>query len=85
MADRAITLVELRRTIEDEIEDHERFTYERMWPDLQDAGLLRGRHRYSSAGTAGRRRTRDLLFTVQQDFGRPLGGRFDGGGAGGSW
>ncbi|MBS1582303.1 MAG: hypothetical protein JST66_08910 [Bacteroidetes bacterium] len=75
--DRAITLGDLRRTLDQAIEDYERFKYEHMLPDLKALGLLSGRHQRTAAGRAACRRTRDLLFTVQQDIGRRLDGGWE--------
>jgi hypothetical protein len=76
-AERPASLVDLRLTIQEEIEDHERFKYELMKPDLVDAGLLRWRHLCTPDGRAACRRVRDLLFTVEQDIGRSLHGGWE--------
>jgi uncharacterized membrane protein YgcG len=76
-ADRAITLVELRHIIEEEIEDHERFKYEYLFVDLKTAGFLRSKHFRTKQGREACKRTRDLLFTVQKDIGDKLPGGWD--------
>lgn len=75
--DRAITLVDLRRVIEEEIEDHERFKYEYLYKDLKAGGFLHTRHFRSKLGRDACRRTRDLLFTVQKDIGGKLPGGWE--------
>ncbi|MCB9165776.1 MAG: hypothetical protein H6592_15300 [Flavobacteriales bacterium] len=76
-ADRPCSLVDLRLEIEDRIEDHEAFKYDLMFPDLKEAGLLSGRHTRTATGRAICARVRDLLFTVEQDIGRPLVGGWE--------
>lgn len=76
-ADHPCTLVNLRTAINDEVDDHERFKYELLRPELVAAGLLSGRHALTSAGRAALRRTRDLLYTVEQDIGRSLEGGWE--------
>src|SRR5688572_814379 len=74
---KALTLGELRREFEREIKDYERFKYDLMYPELEQAALLSGRHLRTAEGRAACRRTRDLLFTVQQDIGRSLAGGWE--------
>lgn len=74
---RAITLVDLRLAIEEEIEDHERFKYDYLFEDLKAAGFLRSAHFRTTKGREACRRTRDLLFTVEQDIGRRLSDGWD--------
>jgi len=57
-ADAPCSLVDLRLAIEERIEDHEAFKYELMWPDLTDAGLLRGHHTRTPQGRSAWRRVR---------------------------
>lgn len=76
-ADRPSTLVNLQMAIDDEVDDHERFKYELLKPELVAAGLLRGRHMLTTEGRAALRRTRDLLYTVEQDIGRSLEGGWE--------
>lgn len=73
----AMTILELRRKIDKEVKDYERFKYEQMKRELQQAGLLFGRYWVTSAGRKALRRTRDLLYTVEQDIGRPLEGGWE--------
>ena len=75
--DRAIMLVDLRRVIEEEIEDHERFKYEYLYKDLKAGGFLHTRHFRSKLGREACRRTRDLLFTVEKDIGGKLPGGWE--------
>lgn len=72
-----LTLGDVRRRFEREITDHERFKYDLLWPELREAGLLSARHWRTADGRAALRRTRDLLFTVQQDIGRGLAGGWE--------
>lgn len=74
-AEGAITLVELRRIIEDGIEDFERFKYEHLFKDLKAGGFLSSRHWRTEQGRVSCRRIRDLLYTVEKD----IGGRLVGG------
>ncbi len=76
-ADRPVHLAELRRTIEEEIEDFEEFKYEQMYTDLKAAGLLRWKHLRTAAGGRACRRVRDLLYTVQKDIGGGLEGGWE--------
>jgi hypothetical protein len=75
--EKALTLGDLRKGFEREIGDFEQFKYDLMWPELKQAGLLSGRHWRTAEGRAASRRTRDLLFTVQQDIGRSLAGGWE--------
>lgn len=76
-ADAPCSLVDLRLAIEERIADHEAFKYELMWPDLTDAGLLRGHHTRTPQGRSAWRRVRNLLFTVERDIGRKLVGGWE--------
>lgn len=76
-ADRPCSLVDLRKVIEKEIDDHEAFKHDLMRPDLKDAGLLRWQHTRTGDGRAACRRVRDLLYTVEQDIGRSLEGGWE--------
>lgn len=72
-----LTLGDVRKRFEREITDYERFKYDLLWPELREAGLLSARHWRTADGRAALRRTRDLLFTVQQDIGRGLVGGWE--------
>lgn len=74
---KALTLGDLRKAFGREIKDYERFKYDLIRPELEGSGLLSGRHVRTTAGRAACRRTRDLLFTVQQDIGRKLNGGWE--------
>ena len=76
-ADRAITLVDLRRIIEDKVEDPEEFKSAHMYPDLKARGLLRGRYFRTAEGVEACRHTHDLLFTVEKDIGLGLEGGWE--------
>lgn len=76
-AGRAISLVDLRRIIEDEVKDFERFKYEHLFEDLKAGGFLSGRHWRTDLGRTCSRRTRDLLYTVEKDIGGKLGGGWE--------
>lgn len=72
-----LTLGDARKRFEREITDYEQFKYDLLWPELREAGLLSAKHWRTADGRAALRRTRDLLFTVQQDIGRGLVGGWE--------
>lgn len=72
--DKNLTLGDVRRRFERDITDHERFKYDLLAPELRAAGLLHAKHWRTAEGRAALQRTRDLLFTVEQDIGRRLAG-----------
>ncbi len=76
-ADSAVSLVDLRRILEEVTEDHEGFKDEHMYPDLKALGLLRGRYFRTALGQEACRHYRDLLFTVEKDIGLGLEGGWE--------
>lgn len=73
----AVSLADLRRTIEDEIKDFERFKYEILFEDLKAGGFLSSQHWRTELGRTSCRRTRDLLYTVEKDIGGKLNGGWE--------
>jgi len=71
------SLVHLQTAIADKVSDYELFKYDLLRPELNAAGLLKGRHKLTTSGRDALRRTRDLLYTVEQDIGRSLQGGWE--------
>ncbi|MBK6370332.1 MAG: hypothetical protein IPF64_11040 [Flavobacteriales bacterium] len=71
------TLADVRRRFEREITDHEAFKYDLLFPELRESGLLSAKHWRTADGRAALQRTRDLVFTVEQDIGRRLVGGWE--------